>query len=200
MMLKFVISLMFSARKRSTILATISRSQSKAHDYIQRDIVATFYQELKNSNAFEMAWFQSCLVARSKSPLCRCICLGNAFGKRIQIRLPVCLQIWPKDENECRKSTMQMSICAFAFVVTKVTISIRDVLCGSLELLEKLAFRIKPLEHLKFCILTTHCEDVHYVPEKILRENLPQKRSQAHSFSLIVTDLSQELIADLVEY
>lgn len=117
--------------KKSSTVATISRGQSKAYDYIPLDIAATFFQfcpldcplrtgsstaetdtkrfansilnteVYKTSQAYDFAWFQSCLVAIPKAQF-----VAISIIKSLRNSKPTEAHsipgVWPKNDNESR--------------------------------------------------------------------------------------------------
>eukprot|EP00171_Calliarthron_tuberculosum_P022626 IDg22626t1 len=98
---------------KMSILSKISRGRSKAHEYIQRDIVATIFSS-------------DCLtVYCAQAPTHPILMLGNARAKArtvdlsslesLQNALPdaalILSSVTLNDENESRQDTLHMSIC-----------------------------------------------------------------------------------------
>eukprot|EP00171_Calliarthron_tuberculosum_P001346 IDg1346t1 len=135
-------------------LSMLARGQTRAHDILQREIVASFFLKcpvdcpLRTGSAaapeeissfatslladasyltdanYEDAWFQACVVAKAKART-------TALAVREDIRaiLPDSIQylpsVWVKNEEEATGDFVYMSVAAYAFVVTKVSFAIR---------------------------------------------------------------------------
>eukprot|EP00171_Calliarthron_tuberculosum_P001998 IDg1998t1 len=139
----------FVQDKKASAMALISRGQIRAHDFMQRDVVSVFYQlcllqsplwkgslfceadftkhvkellindKYKTSRSFDDAWFFACITLRSKASS-TAIAVTEDIRKICEGSVAVLSSIWAKDENDVEQRTISMSICAFAFIVTKV--------------------------------------------------------------------------------
>eukprot|EP00171_Calliarthron_tuberculosum_P001933 IDg1933t1 len=125
-------------RSGFSVLATISRGQSRAHEALQKELVAAFYtycpqqcafsprfrstEEEKREYASAMdktklhrsspdffdAWFRACLVAQTKARVAAVCTDQDILDVRPHATLTT---IWLEDEEYASKETIDMSVC-----------------------------------------------------------------------------------------
>eukprot|EP00171_Calliarthron_tuberculosum_P001271 IDg1271t1 len=108
-----------------TVLAFISRGQSRAHDTIQKHLIRAFYDHCP----VQCPLRSTAAASEEESKSSAKGTVQDIVEKRPNAKLS---KVWVEKEDDLQRNTVEMSICAFAFVITKISFDVRRKMHGGI--------------------------------------------------------------------